>query len=79
MRSTKDPMNWAFYSRKLGDNTIMVHRAEGEGWDVYYKRPEFPFVFAFGLPLVHKIDEVFDIAESNIDNYLNDDYEGACN
>ena len=58
------------YTKKCGETTIVVARSD-DCWDVYYTKPMFPFVFAFGLPLVHSLDEVFLVAEGNIENYTN--------
>ena len=61
--------DWAFYTTKCDGTTIMVCFVEDEGWEIYYKRPMYPFMFAFGLPEVHTITEVFDIAKANIVHY----------
>ena len=60
---------WSYYTKMCNDTVIMACFIEDEGWEIYYKRQDFPFMFAFGLPMVHKVDEVFDIAEGNIENY----------
>lgn len=52
-----------------GETTVMVYYQEGEGWEIYYKREMFPFMFAFGLPAVYELDVVFSIADSNIALY----------
>ena len=59
---------WSFYTKVCDETTIMACRTD-DCWEVYYKRTDFPFMFAFGLPTVHTIEEVFSIAEGNIDNY----------
>lgn len=58
-----------FYLMECDGTTIAITYWEGEGWEVYYKRPMFPLMFAFGLPAVHTAAEVFDIAAANIHQY----------
>ena len=50
--------------------TAMIHFVPGEGWDVYYKKPGYPFVYAFGLPAVHTSAQAFDVAQLNADRFL---------
>ena len=49
-----------------GITSILAFYEEGEGWEVYYKRTNFPWLFAFGLPPVHNFDEVFCMADGNL-------------
>ena len=58
-----------FFSIMQDDTKIVVQYTPGEGWEVYYKRQGFPLLFAFGLPAVHSIGEVFDIGIKNIPQY----------
>ena len=64
--------NWSFNTKVCGDTIIMICIVDEEGeeqWEIYYKRPHYPFMFAFGLPYVYKTQEVLKIAEENIDSY----------
>lgn len=59
-------------TNKVGDTTIMVHYSvDDETWDVYYKRPGYPFLYAFGLAYWRAdcTDDMFEIAEANIPQY----------
>ena len=47
----------------------MLSDDTGYGWEVYYTREGYPYMFAFGLPLVHHLAEVFIIADDNIHAY----------
>ena len=49
--------------------SIMVTKDETQGhpcWDVYYKKPNYPFTYAFGLPIkkgtTEDLKEVFNVA-----------------
>ena len=60
--------------RKLasdGITSILAFYEDGEGWEVYYKRPNFPWLFAFGLPTVHNFEEVFGMADGILHMYEN--------
>ena len=54
-----------------GITTVMVMLSDdkGYGWEVYYTREGFPYLFAFGLPLVHHLADVFIIADDNIPQF----------
>ena len=56
-----------------GITTVMVMLSDdkGYGWEVYYTREGYPYMFVFGLPLVHHLEEVFIIADDNIHAYEN--------
>ena len=63
-------MKHLYYRKgKDGITDVYVFYAIHEGWEVYYKRPGFPMMFAFGLPFVHAVSDVFVIADSNINQY----------
>ena len=49
-----------------GETTVMIYYQEGEGWEIYYKREMFPFLFAFCLSAVYDLNTVFSIADDNI-------------
>ena len=54
------------------DVTIMAYFTKGckhDCWEVYYRKPDFPFMFAFGLPDGYLSEEVMDIAVKNIWQY----------
>jgi hypothetical protein len=57
-----------FITKKHGDATIMIY-LDADAWEVYYKKPGYSFIYAFGLPSDHLPDDVFEIAAANIDNY----------
>ena len=57
------------YTKKVNETTIMIHCENGEEWEVYYKKPQYPFLFAFGIVEESTLDEAFEIAEANIDEY----------
>lgn len=57
------------YTQECNGTTIMVYREKGEYWEVYFKRPGFSFMMAFGLPLIHTVAEVFQIARANLPDY----------
>ena len=53
-----------------GIMVVMENDGGTSVWEVYYKLTHYPWTFAFGLPVTrHRIQEVFDIAESNFDIY----------
>lgn len=65
---------WSFYTKECNGTTIMacyVEEGDSAVWEIYYKRPKCPFMFAFGLAPVHKIDDVFSIAGAGIPEYEN--------
>ena len=55
-------------TKTFGDVTIMLYYFD-DCWEVYYRKPQYAFEFAFGIPHVHTAEEVFEIAEGNIRNY----------
>ena len=55
--------------RKYENATIMCYFSDEDGWEVYYRRRDFPYIFAFGLPRFHTTAEVFEIAAANIAFY----------
>lgn len=61
--------NWSFYVTQHEETTVMACYVEDEAWEIYYKRPGFPFMNAFGLPTTEPIDNVFRIAIANISEY----------
>ena len=55
-----------------GDIKIMAYYTKERNenlWEVYYRKPDYPFMFAFGLDAGLLSEEVLDIAIKNIDNY----------
>ena len=56
------------YTQVVGDTTIMIY-CEGDEWDVYYKKPMYPFLFAFGITEEMTLDDMFELAKANIDQY----------
>ena len=54
--------------KTIDERKIMVYR-DVDSWEVYYKKPGFPFEYAFGLTLDEELQTVFEIAEANIDDY----------
>lgn len=57
-----------FITKKCGETTIGIF-LDADDWEVYYKKPQYPFIYAFGLQSDHLPDDVFEIAEANIDGY----------
>ena len=53
-----------------GITTVMVYyESEDNSYEVYYKRPHYPYMFAFGLPATECLSDVFVIADDNIKNF----------
>lgn len=53
-----------------GITTVMVYYdTSNHSVDVYYKRPQYPFMFAFGLSAIVSLDDAFIIADDNIKDY----------
>lgn len=42
----------------------------GNDWEIYYKKTGYPFMYAFGLPAKQHTSDVFNLAEENLDNYM---------
>ena len=60
------------FTRVNGDTKILAyHDEDAQCWEVYYKRQDFPFMFAFGLPGFEPSDNVYHIAVCNIENFNN--------
>jgi len=57
-----------FITKKHGETTIMICM-DADSWEVYYKKPGYPFIFAFGVPSDHLPDDVFEMAIANMDDY----------
>lgn len=62
-----------FELRRAG-YSIMVIRDETQGhpcWDVYYKKPNYAYTYAFGLPVRsdHGLKDVFNVALKCRQNY----------
>ena len=55
------------FTQQHDDTKIMV--VYDKGFEVYYKRDGFPYMFAFGLPGVHTLVEVFAVAYANMNKY----------
>ena len=41
-----------------------------DSWEIYYRKGNNPFVFAFGLPIEENAADVMKLAENNAENYL---------
>lgn len=56
------------YTQTSGDTTIMILEAD-DCYEVYYRKPQYSYEFAFGITLNHSLSEVFEMAIANIDEY----------
>ena len=75
-------MKWAMesiYTITVGPVTVMAYYRYNDCWEVYYSRPDFPFLFAFGLPKNLTVDGVLKIGAANIENYTNLFTDGGVN
>ena len=60
--------DYLFITKKCDETTIMI-TLDADEWEVYYKKPHYPFIYAFGLPSDHLPNDVFTIAEANTAEY----------
>lgn len=58
-----------FMSFKHNDTTILVCFSEDSEWEIYYRKPQFPYIFAFGLPKHMTTTDAVEVARENVDNY----------
>jgi len=58
-----------FYTEDCNDTTIFAYFSEREGWEIYYRKADYPFLYAFGLSPVYNTADVMDIARKNVDEY----------
>lgn len=56
------------YIKTVGETDIIAIFNK-DGWSVYYQKPEYPMIYAFGLPNHHHTADVMMIAEENIDDF----------
>lgn len=88
----KGTFNREFVCRKYGDTTVgLLINVMGNEWEVYLRRPHYPFMYAFGCPLEEYIGDVFETAEAWIsvkenmcaifdaDDFIEDEEEGDGN
>ena len=58
------------YTENLGDIRIMImDDPDCGGREVYYRIPEYPYVFAFGLPHGTTMFDCIHIARGNAERY----------
>ena len=57
------------FSGITSDFEIMVMRDDDKSWSVYYKKPYYPFISAFGLPDYENLETVKEIAINNAPFY----------
>ena len=67
-----NPNTSDFFERTVNNGTtVLLHwcrESNGYEWEVYYKRPEYPYVYAFGIPACSPAS-AFDVALRNVDEY----------
>ena len=56
------------------EGTNIMILATGETFDIYYQKPGYPYIFAFGLPYTQgkmqtHYSDAIDIACANVENY----------
>lgn len=52
------------------DVEIMLMRDYDKSWEVYYRKPHYPFIYAFGLPDYEKLEMAKMIAEGCANEYM---------
>ena len=59
-----------FSTEQVGDTTIMIMLDVNEGWEVYYRKPGYPFLFAFGFAQTYQsAADVMRLAINGINDY----------
>lgn len=63
------------YTKQCNNVTILITRERDFYgtivWDVYYKKPRFPYTFAFGLPAAsYSLDDACRVADENVDKII---------
>lgn len=61
--------NSPYFDHSDGLDIMIMDDPSEDGKEVYYRMPGYPYIFAFGLPKVHPMFEVIQIAKCNAERY----------
>ena len=61
--------NSPYFDYSDGLQIMIMDEPSGDGWEVYYRAPGYPFIFAFGLPKVHTFFDAIQVAKCNAERY----------
>ena len=61
--------NSQYFDHADGLDIMIMYDPSEDCREIYYRMPGYPYIFAFGLPNVHTMFEVIQIAKCNADRY----------